>query len=157
LTDAAMSRSRRALANLVIAAILAGSGAAIVTGRELWPFSPYPMFSALRRGPTVEDVWLYGVLPGGDETPLSDRSAFHPFRLAQLKVALERLAPPARQEALADMLARYEQRRRSGWHAGPELAGLRVYRLTFELDDRAANRERPLARELLAEARAEAR
>lgn len=152
-----MSRSRRVVANLAIAAILAGSAAAIVTGRELWPFSPYPMFSALRRGPTVRDLWLYGVLPGGDETPLSDRSAFHPFRLAQLKAALERLAPPARREALEDMLARYEHRRIAGLHAGPGLVGLRVYRMTFECDDRAANRDRPLARELLAETLAEAR
>ena len=148
-----MSRSRRLFANLIIAAILAGSAAAIVTGLELWPFSPYPMFSAVRRGPTVTSLWLYGVLPGGEEVPLSDRAAFHPFRLAQLEAALARLDLPGREEGLRDILARHETRR----HAGPGLAGLRLYRMTFGIDARAANRDRPLARELLAEVRGGAR
>ena len=41
------------------------------------------------------------------------------------------------------------QRRRSGLHKGPPLAGLRLYRMTFALDPDPAGRERPLERVLL--------
>ncbi len=154
---ATMSRPRRLLVNLVIAAILAGQGAAIVLDRELWPFSPYPMFSTAQRGPVVSRLWLYGVLPGGREVALTDRAAFLPLRLAQIEGGLGRLAPEGLREGLGDLLARYEARRREGGHAGPPIEGLRLYRMTFEIDALAASRDRPLSRELLAEAPAEAR
>ncbi len=152
-----MSRSRRLLANLLVLGIVAGTAAAIATGRELWPFSPYPMFSTVRRGPTVARPWLYGVLSDGTEAPLADRAAFHPFRLSQLESAFDRLGPADLREGLEDMLSRYEARRRSGRHSGPPVAGLRVYRMTFELEADGGNRDRPLARELLAEVSAETR
>jgi len=152
-----MTRSRRLLANLLVLGVVAGSAAAIGTGHELWPFSPYPMFSRTHRGPTVERLWVYGVLPDGREVPLSDRRAFHPLRLAQLEAALTNLGPAGRREGLEDMLSRYEVRRGAGRHGGPRFTGLRLYRMAFELEDDAGNRDRPLVRELLAEVAGETR
>lgn len=152
-----MTPRRRLLANAIVLAILGGQALAIVLDRELWPFSPYPMYSELRRGPTVSRLWLYGLSVDGAEAPLKERAAFHPFRLAQLEGALARLDEPRLREALQDLLARYEAGRRDGRHAGRELSALRLYRMTWNVDPEARNRDRPLARDLLAEARAEAR
>ncbi len=152
-----MTRSRRLLANLLVLGIVAGSAAAIATGRELWPFSPYPMFSGVHRETTVARHWIYGVLPDGREVPLSDRRFFHPLRPAQLEAAFARLGPAERREGLDDILSRYEARRAAGRHGGPRVTGLRLYRMTFELEADAGNRDRPLARELLAEAPGETR
>ncbi|MFI5403246.1 MAG: hypothetical protein ACHQ1G_09935 [Planctomycetota bacterium] len=146
-----MTRRRRLLANAVILAILCGQLLAIVLDRELWPFSPYSMYSDLRRGPAVTRLWLYGVAADGTEAPL-ELSMVHPYRFPQLETALSRLQGADVQEGLRDILARYEARRRAGRHAGPTLSALRLYRMTWTADPRVANRDRPLERDLLAEA-----
>lgn len=144
-----MTRRSRLVANAILLAILAGQAAAIVSGRELWPFSPYPMFSK-PLGDTVSRFWLHGMLADGSEVPLRQRSAFHPFRLAQLEGALARMDAGELAEAARDMLARYESRRAAGDHRGPRLSALRIYRVTWDTGVPAGE---PLARELLAEAR----
>jgi hypothetical protein len=141
---------RRLLANGILLAILLGQAVAIVADRELWPFSPYPMFSTVL-GPTVARFWLSGVRADGTEIALRARSAFHPFRLAQLEGALERMDPPELAAATRDLLARYEARREAGRHDGPPLAALRIYRVVWQTD--AAAGADPIARELLSEAR----
>lgn len=147
-----MTRRRRVVADLVLVAILVGSGAAIVTGRELWPFSPYPMFSSVRRGPFLEQLWLEGVLADGTAVPLPGPRALHPLRLAQLVTVLERLPREDMPEALRDVLRRYDAGRRAGRHDGAPLKGLRLYRMTFAPEPDPAGRDRPRSRELLAEA-----
>jgi hypothetical protein len=145
-----VTRRRRLLATAILLAILGGQAAAILLDRELWPFSPYPMFSESMTG-EMSQLWLFGVLADGTEAPLGNREAFHPFRLAQLLGALERMSAGERAEALRDMLARREARRLEGHDVGPQLAAMRLYRMTWASDDPDAKPER----ELLAEARAE--
>jgi hypothetical protein len=146
-----VTRGRRVVADLVLGAILVGSGASIVTGRELWPFSPYPMFSTVRRGPFLEQLWFEGVLPDGTGVPIPGPRAFRPLRLAQLTTALERLPKERMEEALRDVLRRYGVERRAGRHDGPPLKGLRLYRMTFLPDPDPAGRDRPRSCELVAE------
>ncbi|MCK6461169.1 MAG: hypothetical protein L6Q95_14905 [Planctomycetes bacterium] len=143
-----MTRRRRLLANGILVAILLGQAAAIVSGRELWPFSPYPMFSR-SLAPTVERFWLCGVREDGAEIALRSTAAFHPFRLAQLEGALARMDAPALAEAARDMLARYEARRLAGRHDGAPLRSLRIYRVVWRTA--APSGAEPLSRELLAE------
>jgi hypothetical protein len=147
-----MTRGRRVVANLVLGGILVGSAAAIVTGKELWPFSPYPMFSSVRAGPVLEKLWFQGVLADGREVPIHGHRAFHPLRLAQLTRGLERLPKGQMEEALRDVLLRYGVERRAGRHDGPPLKGLRIYRMTFAFDPDPAGRDRPRSCELVAEA-----
>lgn len=146
-----MSRSRRLVANLVLLGILVGSAVAIVTGQELWPFSPYPMFSSVRQ-PVVGKLWIRGVLGDGTEVRLTSHRAFHPLRLAQLTAGLERLSGERLDAALRDVLARYGAERRAGYHDGPRLSGIRIYRMTFLLDADLLGRDRPLSQVLVAEA-----
>ena len=145
-----MSPGRRLVANAVLLAILLGSAAAIVSGRELWPFSPYPMFSSVQEA-VVEKLWIRGVLADGTEIRIASHRAFHPLRLAQLTAGLQRLSGDRLDAALRDVLARYGIHRRAGHHGGPALAGIRIYRMTFALDADLAGRDRPLSRELVAE------
>jgi hypothetical protein len=144
-----MTGRRRLLANGILLAILLGQAAAIVAGRELWPFSPYPMFSK-SLAPTVERFWLCGVREDGTEIALRKSAAFHPFRLAQLEGALGRLDFKGLAEAAKDLLARYEARRMAGRHDGPPLRSLRIYRVAYGTAAPAG--AEPVSRELLAEA-----
>jgi hypothetical protein len=144
-----VTRPRRLLANAILLAILGGQAVAVVAERELWPFSPYPMFSK-PLGPTVARFRLHGVLEDGAELPLRHRSAFHPFRAAQLEGALDRMDRGQLAVAVRDLYARYEARRAGGLHDGPPLAALRLYRLVWRTA--APPDGEPLARELLAEA-----
>jgi len=91
----------------------------------------------------------------GVEAPLADRTAYRPLALSQVEMTLEHADERGIAEALGNLLGRYETRRRTGGHEGPPLAGLRLYRMTWRIDPRAANRDRPLSRELLGEARRE--
>jgi len=144
-----MTRRRRLLADLILLLILGGQATALVLDREIWPFSPYPMFSDLRRGPRITRLWLYGVLAGGEEVPLTEREALKPLRIAGVTEALSRLHGAPLREALRDLLKRYDTRR----HPGPPIEAIRLYRMTWAIDLDAANRDRPLTRALLGEAR----
>ena len=98
-------------------------------------------------------------MPGGKlhaaQAPLADRTAYRPLALSQVEMTLAHADERGIAEALEDLLGRYETRRRAGGHQGPPLAGLRLYRMTWGIDPRAANRDRPLSRELLGETRRE--
>ncbi len=143
-----MTPARLAVASAAIAAVLAGSAAAIVSGRELWPFSPYPMFAGYRSGPTFSGTWLAGVrADGAGEVPLRSGRSIEPFGF-RMKTVLRRIAQgpdgAARLErALADVLARYEAGRRAGRHDGPALKGIRLYFAEWDYDPAARNLDRP--------------
>ncbi len=115
------------------------------------------MFSTLRRPPTITRLWIYGVREDGAEAPLANRAAYRPLAVSQVEKVLDRGDERRIGEALDDLLARYEARRRKGDHRGPALVGLRLYRMTWTADPTVANRDRPRSRELVAEARGASR
>jgi hypothetical protein len=146
-----VSGRRRLVANAALLLILGGQALALALDRELWPFSPYAMFSGLREGPTVSRLWLFGVREDGTEIALRERAAFAPLRPAQLEGALRSLLarPDALRAALRDLLALHGARRRD-----PPLKGLRLYELRWRADPDALDPARPLARERVAEVEA---
>ncbi len=159
-----ISPLRLALVHLGLFVILAGSLFDIATGREHWPFSPYPMFSSIEMEPVEEKVRLYGVPlaenNGGDaaasqEFPLLDAAALQPFDQARLNIGLRKLQ---RREgdanlrvAMTEALSRYEALRRAGQHDGPPLRAVRLYELSWTLDPLARNVAAPNERTLLLE------
>jgi hypothetical protein len=154
-----MSAARLVLAHAVVAIILAGAAYDITTGREHWPFSPYPMFSTVERASTLDSLMLTGVTADGvaREMTLRDPSSIGPFDQCRLNTALERAASSddggARLHAmLEDCLTRYEAERQSGAHDGPPLRAMRVYGAHWTLDRDAKNVETPDTRRLLDEA-----
>ena len=159
----ASPRPRRAAAYLTIAVLLAGSVVAMVRddayGKELWPFSAYPMYSTTLRTWSVRTHRLFGVVRGDPtrEFPLVGALYLHPFEHTRFYFALNRVERLGDRDlleaAIRDTLVRYEARREAGRHAGPALEGVRLYELDWRLDPRAspAERERPQTRRLLLE------
>ena len=155
---------RLALVHLGLFVILAGSLFDIATGREHWPFSPYPMFSSIEMEQVEEKVRLYGVpladnnegdAVASSEFPLLDAAALQPFDQARLSIGLRKLQ---RREGNADLriamneaLARYEALRQAGQHEGPPLRAVRLYELSWTLDPLARNVAMPDERTLVLE------
>jgi hypothetical protein len=121
---------------------------------EHWPFSQYPMFSALETSREFTALRLYGVSASGVELPLLAYSYLAPLDQCRVSTALSWMARTADAEArFADVLRtvhqRYERRRAAGDHSGLALAGVRLYRSRWTLQPDAGNADRPDARELV--------
>jgi hypothetical protein len=107
-------------------------------------------------GKTFERIVAVGVLPDGSELTLQKAEFLAPLDESRLSSgvlrALELPGAAERMKDVAERLAtRYETLRLSRRHAGPELAALRLYRMTWSLESETPERT-PLARELLVEA-----
>jgi hypothetical protein len=136
--------------------IFGGTLSDILTDTEHWPFSSYPMYSSIDVSKTYSFSFLrlYGVLQRSPlvEMPLDDDIYLQPFDNSRLPLALEYAGMENRlDEAVADCLARYETARNAGRHGGPQLVGMRLYRVTWTLEPSASNVDRPDYKELLTE------
>jgi hypothetical protein len=150
------THGRRVLVGSIAAVITAGSAAEILLdppyAREHWPFSQYQMYSG-RSSPTLSMRRLFGVAAQtGREIPLVEKRYIFPFDHSRFWFSLDRLdRSPDRQRllsvALSDCLQRYETRRREGFHDGPPLTALRLYRLRWNAAP--AGQDRIVERELL--------
>ena len=137
--------------------LLAAQGTAIVSWLELWPFSPYKMFSETRRASDALTRYRVFGIPAGDPTaefwitpsmlgPLSNsslqRSAARARGAADPERSLQAFAG-----ALFDL---YEVGHRRATHHGPRLVGLRLYEDVWsQPDTRARDAERPHRRTVL--------
>ena len=155
-----MSRGRLWVAHVAIALLLGGSLTAIGLAREVWPFSPYEMFSQVRPERTLTRLRVFGITQNGDEIPLQKPEYIEPFDQSRLARAFSKMRGPDRQvryrAALADCAQRYESHRLAGRHHGPPLVGARLYELFWTVDDRARNVDHPDRRTLMGEWRFEA-
>jgi GT2 family glycosyltransferase len=141
---------RIATVHALVGLLLIGSAFDIVTGREHWPFSPYPMFSAVERSRTLDSLLLTGVSAdsSGREFVLRDAAFIAPFDQCRLNTALQRARSTrdggVRLRAmLQDTLRRYEFQRERGSHDGPPLRAVRVYEAHWTLDAQATNVDSP--------------
>ena len=150
-----MSRARIWLVLLGLFAIVLGSFAAIVTGNEYWPFSPYRMFSRIET-PAVEDkLRLYGVRADGSEIPLLADDLLHPLNDVRILIGMRRLQLAGDfagiETGLNDILNRYTTRQLAGEHAGERLTALRLYEVEWDIASDSADFITPDRRELIAE------
>jgi len=126
---------------------------------EHWPFSQYRMYSETPRRSPLVGLRPFGVT--AEDPPreiLLDGRYIRPFDGSRLAASWNRFVQePDRerllQAGLADCLRRYELRRAGGAFEGPPLQAVRLYRLTWDVDDRASTRDAP-RRELICEVRA---
>lgn len=159
-----MSKQRILVLHGVIALLIIASLYVIVSDREYWPFSQYPMYSMLvKPKDSLEGLRLFGVTQEEPhhEIPVRDYQYLQPFARGRMYLALEWIYiksarnPEKRQqmlnEALLDSLKRYEELRLAGRHDGPPLQGMRLYGVHWRLDARAKNVDQPDNRILLAE------
>jgi hypothetical protein len=153
-----LGKTRRGIIHGMIAFIIAGSLVDIITAAEHWPFSPYPMYSVVKRNRTVTDLRLVGITkdPVPREFPLIVSEYLQPFDRSRLGASFPTmLRRPDREKllrvALEDCLRRYEVHRLASRHNGPPLQGLRLYEMSWKLDPRAGNLDHPERKDLLFE------
>jgi hypothetical protein len=162
-----MSKFRIVLLSTVSGLLIVGSLFSILFDREYWPFSPYPMFSGVVRevsssGPTLQ---LYGVTQEEPHDEIlipmyRDTNYIRPFDQAQFTTALRRMESEHNSKkssrllnrGLLDTLKRYEEFRLAGYHDGPPLQALRLYRVKGQPDTRIENVDQQDDYKLVAEA-----
>ncbi len=155
-----MSGWQKARASAAVLGVFLAAAVPFALHREYWPFLYYQMYSTRQSlDRDLVQVQLYGVprAPGAPEFLIVDGRETAPFDAPRLRMSLQRMVAryrnrPARlRRGLADLADRYEARRLAGLHDGPALAGLKVYRVTWELDPWARNVDAPARMDLLAE------
>jgi hypothetical protein len=150
-----MGRNRRLFISTFILLLAGGSLLSIIVHRELWPFSPYGMYSDAKQNRNLTWLQLRGVAPSGDETPIYEFDQLKPFDKSRLLVAIRGMVrrdrPDQVKAALNDIFQRYERLRKNGEHSGPEIKALRLYRVTWAYDPLARNYDRPDQKELIEE------
>lgn len=82
----------RTAAVFVIVFLLAATGFEILTGREHWPFSPYPMFSEAAVPDTVFRVDAWAEAEGIEPVSLITDRVPSPWDPIRLRVSLQRFA-----------------------------------------------------------------
>jgi hypothetical protein len=162
--DPTISPHRVWLVYVLAAVIVLGHLYEIVQQDEHWPFSPYPMYSALRRTKNLLDVQVVGVAApdgtsGEREISFAGTGYLAPLPDVYLRTAAQQAVVAARKgdsktrDAIAtDVLKFYETRRSAKLHAGPPLVAVRIYELRWVVDANASNAKSP-QRVLVSEAR----
>ena len=147
LPSARMSFMRRWVVYGLFAFVLGGNLASFVFNRQLWPYSPYPMF-ANARSLTFETLALVGEPVAGGEiwfesqgylsdavSPMVINSAFGSNRARPGMHSLD--------ERLRETYEFYEHRRRQGLSSAPPLQRLQLYRFNWTLRPDLANLRTP--------------
>jgi hypothetical protein len=159
--------ARRRLALWIIYVVLGVHVFAMIDKIDEWPLSYYSMYSRVQPAEFRWDV-VYGVTADGREVKLQHDDYWEPIGAFRLGYALRHMrqrvdsqvvggtrASPASgmsavDRTIAGLMNIYESRRGSE-HEGPPLAKLRLYTVTWRLDPRLANLNRPERRELVSE------
>jgi len=149
-----ISRTRLAFIHLLIAGVVGGSLYDIVTRQEHWPFSNYPMFARVHHSRVLTWYRLFGVTADDREVPLVEPAYLWPLDQSRLAIGLRTVYQeegngPRLHDAVADALRRYERRREEGRHKGPELRGMRLYSVDWDVVPYATNLDHPSSRTLL--------
>lgn len=143
-----MTRWRRAVVNVVVLFVLGGHVLSLVLDKEIWPFSPYAMYTRLERGPGHATSVFYGVSEGR-EWALDVRRQLAPFDPVRLVHALRKLPEGAQEAAARDLARLYERNRQRGRHDGPPLDEVRLYRLYWDVTPENQPRLIPEERRLI--------
>lgn len=150
-----VARWRMILAHAVILFVFTGQAFSVLFDVELWPFSPYPMYSTVRTEYSLKHPTLYAVVDdaAGTEIPLRDIAFFADDRAqSQLLLTFEQpTTDPALQQALAKLLARYDAERGANAEVGPPLRGLRLYESSWQLVPGESESEMTPQRQLIVE------
>jgi hypothetical protein len=142
-----MSFRRRWVVYGLVAIVLGGNLVSFIFNRQLWPYSPYPMFANAREL-TFETLALVGERVDGGEiwfesqgylshelSPMVINSAFG--------ADLARPGMTGLDEHLRDSYELYERRRRQGLSSAPPLRRLHLYRFNWTLRPDLANLRTP--------------
>src|SRR5689334_17577371 len=147
LLSARMSSRRRWVVYGLFAFVLGGNLVSCIINRQIWPYSPYPMFANAREL-TFETLALVGEPVDGGEiwfesqgylsdaiSPMVINNAFGSTRARPGMDGLD--------EQLRETYEFYERRRRQGRSSAPPLRRLQLYRFNWTLRLDLANLRTP--------------
>jgi hypothetical protein len=150
-----MSRFRMVFVSGFVMFLVAGHAFDAWRQSDHWPFAAYPMFASVNKPQPFTSEVLVGVTRDGAEAPVT-RALTSVMGINRIRPALVRkyqadmrrglTDSPQAQAAMAELLAWYKVRRDRRADEDPpmpDLAGLRLYRLRWDFDWRAANRDAP--------------
>ena len=145
-----MTPARRWLVNCLIAGVLGGHLVCLAAGRQVWPFSHYPMFSERRARTTIiRATILAGVAPDGTEFWLEGRPnlgvSLSPFLYDDPFSADARKSygMPEIQRRLGQMFRYANDQRTLASTPAPPMTALRLYDVIWDLDPTLSNRATP--------------
>ena len=150
---------RRLWPNLLILGLLGCAAFEVVTGREHWPFSPYPMFAEAETPKTVSRVRVIGTDAGGVEVPIVRSGQTPPLDPIRLRSALTKLSldgPTRLKRAAWALMVMHDESMPDGDEGQHRrLRRLRIERVVLPLGRSLSLTElrTPLAREVLVEVR----
>jgi hypothetical protein len=147
-----MSRFRMMFVSGVIGLLVAAHLFCAWRQQDYWPFAAYPMFAGVNKPEPFTSEELRGVTLDGREVPVTTRQ-IGVLHLNRVRPSLVRIYnystrknspdPQAAVKALDGLLDYYALRRERKEHEGPPLAGMKYYRLRWEFDWWAKNRDTP--------------
>jgi hypothetical protein len=143
-----MSSRRRWVVYGLLAVVLGGNLASLIFNRQIWPFSPYPMFADAEDPRTFETLVLVGEPVDGGEFWFENQG-YLSDALAPMIITSGfggRRARPGMNdvdERLRETYELYERRRRQGLSSAPPLRRLQLYRFSWELRPDLANLRTP--------------
>ena len=144
-----MSFRRRWIVYGLVAIVLGGNLVSFIINRQVWPYSPYPMFADAREEPlTFETLVLVGEPVDGGEIWFESQGylsdALSPMVInSAFGADLARPNMNGLDEHLRDTYEFYERRRRQGLSSAPPLRRLRLYRFSWTLRTDLANLRTP--------------
>jgi hypothetical protein len=101
-----------------------------------WLFGNFSLFSALSKSTRVTRYSIYGVRQGdGTELRLDESAYWAPLDLLRIRAALELVARASKDDErrfLEALRERYRLNAERGWHGGPPLESIRIYRVTYD-------------------------
>jgi hypothetical protein len=142
-----MSFRRRWVVYGLVAIVLGGNLASFIFNRQLWPYSPYPMYAEAREL-TFETLALVGEPVDGGEIWFESQGFLSPEispMIINTAFGGARARPGMKgvDEHLRDTYEFYERRRRQGVSDAPSLRRLRLYRFSWTLRPDLANLRTP--------------
>ncbi len=144
-------RLGRLLANAVILSVISVFLYDIYFYTEHWPFSSHRMYSVLV-GPTYTKNEVFMVTPEG-EVPLDGKVHLNPLGLSRVTYMLKNVIRlndrKTTEQALASLARIYERNKSEQGEDWPQMIGLNVYRLRWQLDPELKNVDYPQKTQVL--------
>lgn len=128
------SHARRGCVMLLFAVLVIGHVYAVATSSECWPFSPYPMYSELQTGQSLQVVRMVGVKSDGSEFALNGTW------LRNRLTTWNEWGPKGQEKirhAVREYLLYYRHAKAAGKIKGPALHAIRVYQCTWHVKSKS--------------------
>jgi len=155
-----MTKFEKNISICVITIITLGALGPAVLVREFWPFSNYKLYAELKKDMSLQLLSFYGV-HGDNEIYLGGKEKyFYPLfnyhMHNNLSYSLKEVDGIYKvKKKLFSLLNWYEFRRLQGYHDGPKLDGLRLYKVKWSNDIEFKNIFSPEKIKLIAEVRSD--